>query len=130
MPSLSSLALPGVMDTSSHDLVRDFFAPVLACAQRYDRGVGFFSSSWLRINARGMLAFAGNGGRARWVTSPMLEAADWEALQLGDAARADAVLRQALERSNSDLSARLEPQRLGLIVENVLVAIIFYTKKI
>jgi hypothetical protein len=129
MPSLSSLALPGIMDTSSHDLVRDFFAPVLACAQRYDRGVGFFSSSWLRINARGMLAFAGNGGRARWVTSPMLEAADWEALQLGDAARADAVLRQALERSSSDLSGSLDPQWLRLIVENTFTTI-FYTKKI
>jgi hypothetical protein len=129
MPSLSSLALPGVMDTSSHDLVRDFFAPVLACAQRYDRGVGFFSSSWLRINARGMLAFAGNGGRARWVTSPILEAADWEALQLGDAARADAVLRQALERSSSDLSGSLDPQWLRLIVENTFTTI-FYTKKI
>ena len=87
------------MDTSSHDLVGGFFVPLLLCAVRYDRGVGFFSSSWLRINAQGMVAFAGNGGRARWVTSPILAVDDWEALQLGDAARDDAVLRQALERS-------------------------------
>ena len=77
------------MDTSSHNLVRGFFEPVLSCARRYDRGVGFFSSSWLRINAQGMVAFAANGGRARWVTSPILDPADWEALLLGDAARDD-----------------------------------------
>ncbi|MCG8353740.1 MAG: hypothetical protein MI924_38740 [Chloroflexales bacterium] len=98
-PTFSSLTLPAIMDTSSHDLVGGFFVPLLLCAVRYDRGVGFFSSSWLRINAQGMVAFAGNGGRARWVTSPILAVDDWEALQLGDAARDDAVLRQALERS-------------------------------
>ncbi|MBU6335482.1 MAG: hypothetical protein KGS47_13930 [Chloroflexi bacterium] len=96
-PAFSSLALRAFMNTSDHDLVSEFFEPLLQRAVRYDRGVGFFSSSWLRINARGMLAFAAAGGRARWVTSPILDAADWEALQLGDAARDDIVLRQALE---------------------------------
>jgi hypothetical protein len=97
-PAFNSLILPAVMDTSSHDLVGEFFAPLLSRATRYDRGVGFFASSWLRINAPGMVAFAGSGGRARWVTSPIFAADDWEALQLGDAARDDTVLRQALER--------------------------------
>jgi hypothetical protein len=52
------------MDTSGNDLVDEFFEPLLARAVRYDRGVGFFASSWLRINARGTLAFAQRGGRA------------------------------------------------------------------
>lgn len=108
MLSLRSLNLPATLETSSHNLVKDFFTPVLACAQRYDRGVGFFSSAWLRINAHGMLAFAANGGRARWITSPILDPADWEALQLGDAARDDTVLRQALARSISDLRVSLD----------------------
>ena len=103
-----SLSLPAFMDTSSHNLVRGFFEPVLTCARRYDRGVGFFSSSWLRINAQGMAAFAANGGRARWVTSPILDAADWDALLLGDAARDDTVLRQALERTIANLGATLD----------------------
>ena len=96
------------MDTSSHNLVRGFFEPVLSCARRYDRGVGFFSSSWLRINAQGMVAFAANGGRARWVTSPILDPADWEALLLGDAARDDTVLRQALEHTILSLGDTLD----------------------
>lgn len=96
------------MDTSDHDLIGEFFEPLLARAVNYDRGVGFFSSSWMRVNARGMVAFARNGGRARWITSPMLEVADWEALQLGDAARNDTVIRQALERAIVDLAATLD----------------------
>jgi superfamily II DNA or RNA helicase len=96
------------METSSHDLVGEFFEPLLTRAVNYDRGVGFFSSSWLRINARGMLAFAAVGGRARWVTSPILDAADWEALQLGDAARDDIVLRQALERTIANFAETLD----------------------
>lgn len=107
MASFRNLTLPGWMDTSRHDLTGEFFAPLLACAQSYDRGVGFFSSAWLRLNAHGMLAFAANGGRARWVTSPTLAAADWDALLLGDAARADAVLRAALQRTINDLHETL-----------------------
>jgi SLT domain-containing protein len=83
--SLSSLTFPLVIDTSSHDLIVDFFTPALAASVRYDRGVGFFSSGWLRIAAGGMHQFASNGGRARWVTSPILDEADWEAMQAGNA---------------------------------------------
>ena len=36
------------IDTSSHDIVGDFFVPMLQNATRYDRGVGYFSSGWLR----------------------------------------------------------------------------------
>ena len=61
------------MDTSSSDLVQGFFAPALSNAVRYDRAVGYFSSGWLRGNARGMLQFATNGGRGRWVTSTQTE---------------------------------------------------------
>jgi len=59
------LAPPKTLDTSSSDLIEDFFVPLLAHATRYDRGVGFFSSGWLRLTATGMVKFAANGGRAR-----------------------------------------------------------------
>ncbi|MFV9504236.1 MAG: DEAD/DEAH box helicase family protein [Oscillochloridaceae bacterium umkhey_bin13] len=108
MTSLRSLNLPATLETSRHDLTRDFFHPLLSTAVTYDRGVGFFSSGWLRINAAGLTDFAAHGGRARWITSPILDAGDWEALQLGDAARDDTVLRQALERTISDLTDTLD----------------------
>lgn len=69
--ALTALALPATLDTSTHHLIADFFIPALANATHYDRGVGYFSSGWLQITAKGMVDFAAHGGRARWVTSPM-----------------------------------------------------------
>ena len=106
---------PVALDTSSADLTRDFFTPALNRAVRYDRAVGFFSSGWLRTNAEGMLGFAANGGRGRWVTSPILAEADWEALQSGDAARRDPALRKTLERNVSDLEETLEKDTLSAL---------------
>jgi hypothetical protein len=115
MIPLRELNIPTILDTSTHDLTRDFFAPLLSNAVCYDRGAGFFSSGWLRINAQAMVAFAQNGGRARWVTSPILSEADWEALQAGNAARDDIVLRRVLARSIGDLVEALERQTLSAL---------------
>ncbi len=54
---LRSLDLPTTLDTSTADMVADFYAPALAASIRYDRGVGFFSSGWLRIAAQGLVPF-------------------------------------------------------------------------
>jgi hypothetical protein len=70
--SLRLLDLPLLLNTSDQDLFRDFFVPALGASFRYDRGVGYFTSGWLRLAAQGMASFAGQGGRARWVTSPIL----------------------------------------------------------
>jgi SLT domain-containing protein len=73
--SLKEIPWPVTIDTSSADLIADFFLPALANTIQYSRGVGYFSSGWLRIAAQGMVQFAANGGRARWVTSLILDAA-------------------------------------------------------
>lgn len=67
MTPLTKLPFPPVLDTSTNDIIRDFFNPALKASVRYDRGVGFFSASWLRLAAKGMTEFAANGGRAQWV---------------------------------------------------------------
>lgn len=56
--SLHSLNLPPLLNTSDHDLIADFFVPALSHAWRYDRGVGYFSSGWLRLAARGIVMLA------------------------------------------------------------------------
>ena len=48
-PSFSTL-----YTTSANDLFADFFVPALQQAIYYDRGVGYFSSGWLRLAAQGM----------------------------------------------------------------------------
>jgi len=115
MMTLRTRNLPTTLDTSRHDLTADFFVPLLTHAQRYDRGVGYFSSGWLRLNAAGMVPFAANGGRARWITSPILDTRNWEALQAGDVARDDALLRMALRRNVEVLAATLERDTLSAL---------------
>ncbi len=56
--SLRTLNLPLLLNTSDHDLIADFFAPALADSFRYDRGVGYFASGWLRLAVQGMVRFA------------------------------------------------------------------------
>lgn len=108
MSYLPDLNLPSVLDSSTADLVADFYKPALAAAVQYDRGVGYFSSGWLRLVAQGMNQFAANGGRARILTSPILDEADWQALQTGDAARTDPILYAALTRNIANLAQHLE----------------------
>lgn len=96
-------------------MVRDFFVPALEQAVRYDRGVGYFSSGWMRASAGGMVSFAGRRGVARWVTSPILTAEDWEALYSGDQARSDPALKNALMRNVVDLARGLEEDTLAAI---------------
>lgn len=115
MNSLSDLNILPVMDTSTHDLSTEFFIPLLSNSIRYDRGVVFFSSGWLRINSKGMLAFANNSGRARWVTSPILDEADWEALKTGYNARGDPVLHRALKHNITNLARTLEKDTLSAL---------------
>lgn len=115
MALFRDLHIPTVLDTSTHDLTREFFAPLLANAALYDRGVGFFSSGWLRMNAGGMLQFAQHSSRARWVTSPILDEGDWQALRIGDAARDDRVLREVLAKGISELGSALDQQTLSAL---------------
>ena len=110
---LTELAVPSTIDTSSHNLITDFFVPALSASLNYDRGVGYFSSGWLCITAKGMVQFAVNGGRARWVTSPILSEADREALQVGDQARYDLILRATIAKNIKDLAETLEQDTLS-----------------
>lgn len=126
MRSLQDLNLPAVMDTSSHDLTSEFFMPLLSISRFYDRGVGFFSSSWLRINCTSMVAFANNSGRARWVSSPILDEDDWDALLTGSQARLDSVLHAVLIRNVANLAEALEKDTLSALAWMVADEIITF----
>ncbi|UOO96908.1 DEAD/DEAH box helicase family protein (plasmid) [Halococcus dombrowskii] len=102
------LDLPRVIDTADTEFVSEFYTPLLSRAVRYDRGAGFFSSSWIESAARGMADFAENGGVARWITSPILGEEDWEAFKEGMEAQSDEILKEHLEDQITDLRYDLE----------------------
>lgn len=122
--SFKNLYIPQMMDTSSYNLIDDFFIPLLQNAKKYDRGVGFFSAAWMRVAARGMTTFANNGGKARWITSPILDKKDTEALLTGEKARKDQLLKTLLRDSISTLQQDLEEGTLSalswLVADNIL----------
>ncbi|MBA3006214.1 MAG: DEAD/DEAH box helicase [Desulfocapsa sp.] len=105
---LRELELLPVYDSEQYDLIRDLQVPLLCEAKDYLRGVGFFTSGWLRLAAQGMATLMTKSGSARIVVSPILEQADWDALQFGESAKNDSVLREVLSRNIDDLELTME----------------------
>ncbi len=113
--SFTGLSFPPVIDTSDVDFISEFYDPLLSRAVEYKRGVGYFSSTWMRSAARGMSELVEHGGTAKWITSPIIGEDDWKALQKGSEAQFDAVLKRSLEEQISDLRYDLEYQTRNAI---------------
>lgn len=117
LPTMSLNQLPTLpsLNTSTNGMIAEFYGPALASANRYDRGVGYFTSNWLRLASSGLAVFAGNGGRARFVVSPHMGSEDWAALNQGDLAKTDGLLYEALRSVTKDLPHALEVQTLSAL---------------
>jgi hypothetical protein len=107
------LSLLQVYDSSENDLIQDLQVPLLQHSVDYLRGVGFFTSGWLRLASRGMAALVMRGGKARIVVSPILEKSDWDAIQAGEKARSDEALMLILTKRIKDLRDSLEEDTLN-----------------
>lgn len=82
--------------TGRSDLVDEFFRPCLLASHRYDRAVGFFSSTLYLLIGVAVAGFAARGGRMRIVCCPRLSSVDISAMREGYAARTagGAILRE------------------------------------
>jgi len=101
-----------ILETSTNNIVDEFFIPLLKNSTLYYRGVGFFSSSWIKYNAEGLSDFANNGGQIRWITSPILNKADWDAFKVGEQAKTDSIVKKRLEESVIDFEKSLKEETL------------------
>ena len=121
---LKSLNLLPVYDSAEHDLVHDLIVPLLQHSTSYSRGVGFFTSGWLKLAAQGLSRLIANGGKARIVLSPILEKSDWHAFQIGEEAKWNLLLRRVLEKNLDDIATALERDTLNalawMIADNIL----------
>lgn len=68
------------LDTSEYDLIDELYLPCLKWADRFDRGVGFFTTEWITYNVTGLSDFASRGGKMRLITSPILSNEDTDAI--------------------------------------------------
>lgn len=114
-PDLRELDPKPLFNTSTDEVEREFLIPALERSIRYDRGVGFFSSAWLRRVSKGLIALARHGGKARIVASPILSPADWAALCQGVDAQSDPLLHAALTKSIEDLAGDLSQDTLAAL---------------
>lgn len=115
VPDLRELETKPLFNTSTDAVEREFLIPALQRSLSYDRGVGFFSSAWLRRVSHGLLALAANGGKARIVASPILSPQDWAALCQGVDAQSDPKLHAALAQSVEALAGDLSADTLAVL---------------
>ncbi len=75
------------IDTSVDDPIKDLYTPCFCWADRFDRGVGYFTSGWISENIIGLGDFVSRGGKIRLITSPIISEQDSDAIinaELGD----------------------------------------------
>jgi len=96
--ALTALDLKTEYRSDHATLLEAFFRPCLRRAVRYDRAVGFFSSSSLGLLGDGLDEFLDNCGAIRLIASPRLSVEDVDAIRLGYEERrrlaAEAVARE------------------------------------
>lgn len=68
------------LDTSEDNLIDELYTPCLKWAERFGRGVGYFTTGWLTYNVAGLSDFASRGGKMRLITSPILSTEDTDAI--------------------------------------------------
>ena len=113
--SLALLPTQTTFNTSTNQLIECFYEPALKIATHYDRGVGYFTSNWLKMAASGLANFAARGGIARFIVSPHMSVEDWAACRQGVEARTDVILTRALRTVAEDLPKSLEVRTLSVL---------------
>ena len=103
MSNLRDVALKLSYHKGADNIAADFYLPCMRRSHRYDRAVGFFSSSVFVLAWPSLRRFAASDGRMRIVCSPALSSGDIGALNIGYSAA-------GVERFSTD--AREELQRL------------------
>jgi superfamily II DNA or RNA helicase len=93
--SLADLEFRRHYDSDEHDVLAEFYRPALDKSIRYDRAVGYFSSSTLKGCAIELRNFVRHSGKIRLVVGCLVSKADIEALTHQGIAQ-DAAERAAL----------------------------------
>lgn len=109
--------------SNTDDIVNDFYLPLLTVSKKYDRAVGFFSSSALAEVAKGISTLVNNQGKIRIVASPYLSEEDINAIELGYSKRDDIIVNSLLNALKEPINEYEENQLnllANLIADNIL----------
>lgn len=95
------------------NIVEDFYIPLLSNAKKYDRAVGFFSSSVLIELSKGLINLVKNDGKMRLITSPKLQEQDIQAMKDGYDKRE--IIDKAIMREWKEPKNYIEEERLNFL---------------
>lgn len=105
------------------DIVGDFYTPVLRCAKKYQRAVGFFSSTALIEISQGISGLIKNGGTIELVASPRLSEDDVIAIEKGLKLR-DEVVKNRLLEAITEPKNKYEESRLNYLINLIAYGIL------
>ena len=108
--------------TNKNDVVKEFYIPVLKQSVLYKRAVGFFSSTALIELSKGISGLVRNGGKIKFIVSPLLSAEDIDAINKGYEARD--IVHEALLREFREPQNNSDAERLGWLSQLIAAGIL------
>lgn len=108
--------------TNKNDVVKEFYIPVLKQSVLYKRAVGFFSSTALIELSKGISGLVRNGGKIKFIVSPLLSAEDIDAINKGYEARD--IVQEALLREFREPQNNSDAERLGWLSQLIAIGVL------
>ena len=105
------------------DIVKDFYNPVLKCATKYQRAVGFFSSSSLVEIADGIAGLVKNNGKIELVASPNLSEDDVDSIKKG-LKKKEEVISERISDSITEPNNAIEANKLNYLINLIAYGIL------
>lgn len=117
MTEYRDLDLKRTYTTLNTNIMKDIVDEILKTTVSYDRGVGFFSSSWLKEVAEGLSYFIVNGGKARILTSIHLSQDDWNAIKTSEDENKtiESLINYKVLETTEELKKALEEKTLAIL---------------
>lgn len=111
MEYLKSIEFRESYNKAEHDIANEFYIPAMSQSIVYNRLSGYFGSTIYIIAWSALKSFVSNGGKMRLVCSPCLSENDIEAIQKGQLALSDELVKETLDNEIAEILADEELQK-------------------
>ena len=127
--SFTSLNILRGYKTYKNNVITEFYMPTLQQAVLYKRAVGFFSSTALIALSKGLSGLIRNGGKIKFIVSPLLQEEDIAAIERGYEIKG--IVEKSLMREFHEPKTKSDEERLNwlayLIAEGYLEIKVAFT---
>jgi superfamily II DNA or RNA helicase len=121
---IEQLNLKRVYSSSSDNLLRDFYNPVLEHAIKYDRISGYFSPTVFAVCAKGLSSMFVNGGKMRLITSIEVDQRTFDSLAASNDLTTEIIEKYKIPDDPLELRTELEKNYYQLFVSLLKLGVI------